>query len=70
MQLTPAREQAASGDLLNVWLRRHNGYLFNIVPLQAGDPANDSQENHRQLMRLLTEKNIVRSFALLTISSG
>ena len=46
---------------MNEWLRKHQSFLFNVVPFQAGDPAIDSQENHKSLVKLLNEKNIVRS---------
>ena len=61
MQLQPAREQAAPTVVMNEWLRKHQSFLFNVVPFQAGDPAIDSQENHKSLVKLLNEKNIVRS---------
>ena len=68
MSLTPAREQAAPTEMLNAWLRRHNGYLFNVTPFQIGDNGNDNQENHRSLVRLLNDKNIVCGLSSLNRS--
>ena len=65
MSLTPAREQAAPTAMLHAWLRRHNGYLFNVTPFQIGDNGSDNQENHRSLVRLLNDKNIVCSLSSL-----
>ena len=67
MSLTPTREQAAPTEMLHAWLRRHNGYLFNVMPFQIGDNGSDNQENHRSLVRLLTDKNIVRDVSSLSI---
>lgn len=57
IQLNPSREQAVPLPVLTEWMKKHQCIAFAVTPLP--DLGMDSAENHKALVRLLTEKNIV-----------
>lgn len=74
MSLTPSKDPAASIQVLQEWIKRHSCSVFPINSLNAPnvDPK-PNDESFRNLLRLLMEKNLVRTksifFGFLLYSS-
>ena len=60
MSLTPSPHTAVPQEMLTQWLRRHKYVpcIFQVLPNLPD--AKTNEDNFRGLLRLLTEKNIVR----------